>query len=570
MIILGLNCFHGDASAAVFRDGELIAAAEEERFNRFKHSGGFPSNAIRWCLYQAGIDVRDIDYVAIPRKSSAHIFRKLIWAARLPVASTARFKALKKFTSLKEQLALCFGLNANEIKADFKFVEHHLAHMASSFYTSDHQNAAVVSIDGMGDHASMVWGVGEGKKLIIKDHVYFPHSLGFLYTAITQYLGMRAYGDEYKTMGLASYGKPKYEDIFQKIAQIGNSIDFKLDLSYFIHHSKGIDMTFEEGEPYIGTMFSDKLVKTFGPPREPGSPVNSHHKDIASSLQKRTETIVLELLRRVKYSSGQQNLCYAGGVAFNCVLNGRILGETGFDDLYIQPAAGDAGLAIGASLFVYHHILGNPRKFVMKHSYWGPEYSNDQIKEELDDAGLRFSTKDGSHLSDHIASKLAEGKIVAWYQGKAEWGPRALGNRSILADPRNENMKEILNQKIKNREMFRPFAPSVLKEKAQEWFEGKTDSPFMLITYNAKKEKIKYMPAPIHVDGSARIQTVDQSTNPLYWNLIKQFENQTGVPALINTSFNESEPIVDTPKQALETFTRTNMDVLVMGNYVIE
>jgi len=570
MIILGLNCFHGDASAAVFRDGEMIAAAEEERFNRFKHSGGFPSNAIRWCLYQAGIDVRDIDYVAIPRKSSAHIFRKLIWAARLPVASTARFKALKNFTSLKEQLALCFGLKANEIKADFKFVEHHLAHMASSFYTSDHQNAAVVSIDGMGDHASMVWGVGEGKKLIVKDHVYFPHSLGFLYTAITQYLGMRAYGDEYKTMGLASYGKPKYEDIFQKIAQIGNSIDFKLDLSYFIHHSKGIDMTFEEGEPYIGTMFSDKLVKTFGPPREPGSPVNSHHKDIASSLQKRTETIVLELLRRVKYSSGQQNLCYAGGVAFNCVLNGRILGETGFDDLYIQPAAGDAGLAIGASLFVYHHILGNPRKFVMKHSYWGPEYSNDQIKEELDDAGLRFSTKDGSHLSDHIASKLAEGKIVAWYQGKAEWGPRALGNRSILADPRNENMKEVLNQKIKNREMFRPFAPSVLKEKAQEWFEGKTDSPFMLITYNAKKEKIKYMPAPIHVDGSARIQTVDQSTNPLYWNLIKQFENQTGVPALINTSFNESEPIVDTPKQALETFTRTNMDVLVMGNYVIE
>ena len=570
MIILGLNCFHGDASAAVFRDGELIAAAEEERFNRFKHSGGFPSNAIRWCLYKAGVDAREIDYVAIPRKSNAHILRKLIWAARLPVASTARFKALKNFTSLKEQLASCFGLKANEIKADFKFVEHHLAHMASSFYTSEHQNAAVVSIDGMGDHASMVWGVGEDTKLIIKDYVYFPHSLGFLYTAITQYLGMRAYGDEYKTMGLASYGNPKYEDIFEKIVQIGKSIDFKLDLSYFIHHSKGIDMTFEEGEPYIGTMFSDKLVKTFGLPREPGSPVNSHHKDIASSLQKRTEAIVLELLRRVKYTSGQQNLCYAGGVAFNCVLNGRILGETGFDDLYIQPAAGDAGLAIGASLFVYHHILGKPRKFVMKHGYWGPEYSNDQIKGELNDAGLRFSTKDESHLSDHIASKLAEGKIVAWYQGKAEWGPRALGNRSILADPRDENMKEILNQKIKNRETFRPFAPSVLKEKAQEWFEGRTDSPFMLITYNAKKEKIKYMPAPIHVDGSARIQTVDQSTNPLYWNLIKQFENQTGVPALINTSFNESEPIVDTPKQALETFRRTNMDILVMGNYVIE
>ena len=570
MIILGLNCFHGDASAAIFRDGELIAAVEEERFNRFKHSGGFPSNSIRWCLYQAGIDLREIDYVAIPRKSSAHILRKLIWAARLPVASSSRIKALQNFVSLKQQLAACFGLNAKEIKAEFKFVEHHLAHMSSSFYVSGRQNAAVVSIDGMGDHASMVWGIGDGKKLTIKDYVYFPHSIGFLYTAITQYLGMRAYGDEYKTMGLASYGNPKYEDVFNQIIQIGKSIDFKLDLSYFIHHTKGIDMTFGTGEPYIGPMFSDKLVKTLGPPRESGSPVTSNHKDIASSLQNRTEAIVLELLSRIRTSSGQRNLCYAGGVAFNCVVNGRILAETGFDDLYIQPAAGDAGLAIGASLFLYHHILDKPRKFIMNHSYWGPQYSNDHIKDELRASGTAFSIKDESDLADYIASKLAEGKIVAWYQGKSEWGPRALGNRSILADPRQKNMKEILNEKIKNRETFRPFAPSVLKEKSQDWFEDNPNSPFMLITYNAKQEKIKHIPAPIHVDGSARIQTVDKSTNPLYWNLIKQFENQTGVPVLINTSFNESEPIVDTPKQALSTFKRTNMDILVMGNYVIE
>jgi len=570
MIILGLNCFHGDASAALFQDGELIAAVEEERFNRFKHSGGFPSNAVRWCLYKGGIDPREIDYVAIPRKSSAHILRKLIWAARLPVLSAGRLKALKRFISLKEQLASCFGLKADDIKADFKFVEHHLAHMSSSFYTSTYKNSAVVSIDGMGDHASMVWGIGQDKELIIKDYVHFPHSIGFLYTAITQYLGMKAYGDEYKTMGLASYGNPKYEDVFEQIIKLGNSIDFKLDLNYFTHHNKGINMTFETGEPYIGTMFSDKLIDTFGAPRVPGSQVTSHHKDIASSLQKRIETVVLELLRRIKHSSSQQNLCYAGGVAFNCVLNGRILDETGFNNLYIQPAAGDAGLAIGASLFVYHHVLGNPRKFAMKHSYWGPEYSNDQIHDVLKDSGSKFSTKDESYISDYIASKLAEGKIVAWYQGKAEWGPRALGNRSILADPRNKDMKEILNQKIKNRETFRPFAPSVLREKASEWFEDTTDSPFMLITYKARKDKIKYMPAPIHVDGSARIQTVDQLTNPLYWNLINHFENKTGVPALINTSFNESEPIVDTPQQALQTFKRTNMDILVMGNYVIE
>jgi len=570
MIILGLNCFHGDASAALFRDGELVAAVEEERFNRFKHSGGFPSNAVRWCLYKGGIDPREIDYVAIPRKSNAHILRKLMWAARLPASSANRFKALKNFISLKEQLAFCFGLKPNDIKADFKFVEHHLAHMASSFYTSSYENAAVVSIDGMGDHASMVWGVGQDNKLIIKDYVYFPHSLGFLYTAITQYLGMQAYGDEYKTMGLASYGNPKYGDVFEQIVKIGNSIDFKLDLNYFTHHNRGIDMTFETGEPHVGPMFSDKLIETFGPSRVPSSQVTIHHKDIASSLQKRIETVVLELLTRIKYSSGQQNLCYAGGVAFNCVLNGLILAETGFNNLYIQPAAGDAGLAIGASLFVYHHVLGNSRKFVMNHSYWGPEYSNDQIYDVLKDSGSKYSTKDESYIFDHIASKLTEGKIVAWYQGKSEWGPRALGNRSILADPRNKDMKEILNQKIKNRETFRPFAPSVLREKASEWFEDTTDSPFMLITYKAKKDKIKYMPAPIHVDGSARIQTVDQTTNPLYWNLIKHFENKTGVPALINTSFNESEPIVDTPKQALETFKRTNMDVLVMGNYVIE
>ncbi len=570
MIILGLNCFHGDASAALFRDGELIAAVEEERFNRFKHSGGFPTNAVRWCINKAEIDPREIDYVAIPRKSSAHIFRKMMWAARLPLSSATRLKALKNFTNLKEQLAACFGLRATDIKADFKFVEHHLAHMASSFYTSPYENATVVSIDGMGDHASMVWGIGEDKKLVIKDYVYFPHSLGYLYTAITQYLGMQAYGDEYKTMGLASYGNPKYMDVFEKIVKVGNAIDFKLDLSYFTHHKRGIDMTFGTGEPFIGGMFSDKLIKTLGPKRPPGSEVTPHHKDIASSLQKRTETVVLELLRRIKYSSGQQNICYAGGVAFNCVLNGRILAETGFENLYIQPAAGDAGLAIGASLFVYHNVLGKPRKFVMEHSYWGPEYSNNQIYDALKDSGSKYSTKDENHIFDYISSSLAEGKIVAWYQGKAEWGPRALGNRSILADPRSKTMKETLNEKIKNRETFRPFAPSVLKEKAPEWFENVTDSPFMLTTYNAIKEKIKYMPAPIHIDGSARIQTVDQSTNSLYWNLIKHFENKTGIPALINTSFNESEPIVDTPQQALETFKRTNMDILVMGNYVIE
>lgn len=570
MIVLGLNAHHGDASAALFRDGELIAAVEEERFTRVKHEAGFPTNAIRYCLQAAGANPQDIDHVAIPRKRSAHLFHKALWAMRMPKLAVNRASVWKRFGDIRATLAHSLDVRPSEFNPQVHYVEHHMAHVSSSFYASPFQDAAVLSLDALGDFASMSWGTGRDRNLEIDGYVLFPHSLGLFYTAMTQYLGLWNYGDEYKVMGLAAYGEPTYGDVFERIVRSGPGLDFQLDLKYFSHHRGGPEMSWEGGEPKIGQLFSDELENVLGPARRPDEPVEKRHKDIAATLQWRLEEVVFSLLNELHKSTGSDNLCYAGGVAFNCAANGKIFDRTPFKEVYIQPAAGDAGLAVGSALYVQHQVLAQPRKFVMAHSYWGPESSTDSMKHAVERSGLVYSEFDIAELAEHTAAKISEGKIVGWFQGRSEWGPRALGNRSIVVDPRRDDMQDILNQRIKQRETFRPFAPSILEEKTGDWFEKDYPSPFMLMTYPVKPEKRSLIPAPTHVDGTGRLQTVSKATNPAYWELITAFERQTGVPLLLNTSFNEREPIVNTPEEAIACFERTGMDVLALGPFLIE
>ncbi len=570
MYILGINTYHGDSAAAIVVNGDLVAAVEEERFTRIKHTAGFPCQAIRYCLDAAGIPPEAIDHVVIPRKRSAHLLHKAMWAIRLPHMALNRSSAWRQFGDVKGTLAHCLDIAPSRLQAQFHFVEHHVAHAASSFYPSPFQEAAILSLDGLGDFASMLWGKGKDKDLSIEGYVLFPHSLGFLYTALTQYLGFWKYGDEYKVMGLGAYGKPRYGELFEDIVRVGRDMDFSLNLRYFTHHRQGPDMTWDAGEPQQGQLFSDHLEKSLGPARTPGATVEEHHEDVAATLQWRLEEVLLTLMNHLHKRTQIPNLCYAGGVAFNCVANGKIFDRTPFQEVYIQPAAGDAGLAIGAALYLYHQVLGFPRKIKMDHAYWGPEYLPDQLKADLDRYGLGYRVLEQPNLVEEAAKLIAEGKVVGWFQGRAEWGPRALGNRSIVVDPRRSEMKEILNQRIKHRETFRPFSPSILEDRTGEWFESSYPSPFMLLAYPVRPEKREQIPAPTHVDGTGRLQTVSHSTNPLYWELIREFEKSTGVPVLLNTSFNENEPMVNTPEEAIECFLRTKMDALAIGPFLIE
>ena len=570
MYILGINAYHADASAAIILDGKLIAAVEEERFTRIKHTAGFPSNAVRYCLQQAGIKIQDVSYVAIPRKRSAQLFRKLFWAVKTPGFAIRRANVWQKFSSVKEELAIACGVSKDEIKAEFNFVEHHIAHAASAFYCSPHLESAILTLDGLGDFSSMVWGKGLGNKLNVEGRTFFPHSLGLYYSAICQYLGFNNYGDEYKVMGLAPYGKPKYLDTFRNIVQHNKELNYNLDLEYFTHHRSGADISWSAGKPLMPKLFSNAIERDLGPARLPNEPLKEHHYDIASSLQTRLEEIIIGIANELYEKTGSNSLCYAGGVAFNCVVNGKILSQTPFENIYIQPAAGDAGLAIGGAAYLYHHSLGNKRSsFVMDHAYWGPEYSEDLIKGSLISSGLDYVEMDDDVLAKYVAERISEGDIVGWYQGRSEWGPRALGNRSIVADPRRAEMKDILNSRIKHREDFRPFAPSILEEFTAEWFEQEYQSPFMQMTYQVNPNKVSDIPAPTHVDGSGRLQTVNASNNQKYYKLIKEFHGITGIPVVVNTSFNDNEPIVNTPDEAIASFMRTKMDTLAIGPYFV-
>jgi len=580
MIILGINAYHGDAAAAIIRRGNLIAAAEEERFNRIKHSAGFPKEAIKYCLKEAGVSARDIDYIAVPRNPKARIFRKIYYGIKIPKLALRRLVALKKTQDIKNKLAEIFAVDKSQIKAKLINVEHHRCHIASSFFVSPFEKSLLFSADGLGDFASTAWGIGKGNKIQILGEVTFPHSLGLYYTAITQYLGFLNYGDEYKVMGLAAYGEPEYRKEFKKIIFNTNKLGFKLGLDYFVHHKKLVDMNFEEGYPYLEPLYSEYLEKRLGLHRQEDEPIETRHKDIAASLQERLEEILLSLLNGVhnSYHKNEVNkLCMTGGVAFNCVANGKIFQETPFKEVYIPPACGDAGLAIGAAYYVWHQLLNKPRDFVMEHAYWGSEYNDTEISRELDAMSKDLNEKgcviekieDIGKLCRKTARYIADGNVVGWFQGRMEWGPRALGNRSILADPRRPEMKDTLNARVKNREPFRPFAPSILEEKIGEYFQEVHRSAFMLFAYKIRPDKLKLIPAVTHIDGTARIQSVNYQTNPLYWQLIKEFEKITGIPILLNTSFNENEPIVRSPKEALDCFLRTKMDILVMGKYIL-
>ena len=577
MIILGLNAFHADSAAAILRDGTLIAAAEEERFRRVKHWAGFPTQAIEYCLREAKLDLDDVDHVAVNQDSRANILRKLghVLSHRPdPALVIARWRNRRHRAGVLDLLSGAFP--GKRVRATLHTIEHHLAHLSSAFHVSPFEEAVTVSVDGFGDFSSAAWGLGAGSNLSVAQRIYFPHSLGVFYQALTQYLGFPHYGDEYKVMGLAPYGKPAYLDQFRKLVRLLPDGSFRLNLDYFRHHQSQISYQWNDDTPQFSDLFSPALEDLLGPRRKPTDSLEDRHRDIARSVQAMYEEAFFHLIGKAQERYGSTNLALAGGCAMNSVANGKVRRLTPFRRVYVQSAAGDAGGAIGAAFALWHQ-LGGKRTFVMDHAYWGPEFDSSDIakvlskhRSQMSHAGCDVEDMpDASALCDRTATAIADGKVVGWFQGRMEWGPRALGNRSILCDPRRADMKRILNEKIKRRESFRPFAPSVLEDAVPEWFEESDAVPFMMQVFQIREEKSKLIPAVTHVDGSGRLQTVSRETNPLYWQLITAFYERTGIPMVLNTSFNENEPVVCKPEEALDCFLRTQMDVLVLGNVMI-
>ena len=627
--IIGINAFHGDSSACLIRDGELIAAAEEERFRRIKHWAGFPSESIKYCLAEAGITLADVDHVAINQDSRASFARKVLYTlTHLPSPALVfdRLKNKRKRDSVETHLAREFPgqIFSGQVHA----VEHHLAHLSSAVHVSPFEEAVVVSVDGFGDFASAAWGVGRGNEITVEGRVHFPHSLGIFYQALTQFLGFPHYGDEYKVMGLAPYGEPKYLYQMRKIVLLQADGSFRLNLKYFRHHREKISYEWENGIPAVGTLFSTALSELLGHTRKKDAPLLQHHMDMARSVQAMYEEAFFHLLSTLHAKHKLDTVAVAGGCGMNSVANGKIVLNTPFRQVYVQSAAGDAGGAIGAAFNVWHGLGLSPspqpspvngvgastqpgstccgscqpptlrvgdtvtpsppagegwgegaanRRFHMSHAYWGPAYSDEEIGELLAAKAAELATQacvaeqisDEAELCRRTATAISEGQVIGWFQGRMEWGPRALGNRSILGDPRRADMKDILNLKIKRRESFRPFAPSILRDAVPEWFEQDADVPFMMQVFQIREAQRASIPAVAHVDGSGRLQTVSRDTNPRYYQLIEAFRNLTGVPMLLNTSFNENEPVVCRPEEALDCFLRTKMDVLVMGNWMV-
>ena len=583
MHILGLNIYHADASAVLLRDGQLIAALEEERFRRVKHFAGVPSMAIRRCLDIADIEGRNIDAIAVSRNPRAHVFRKAAFVlTRRPGRHLLgnRMDHLRKVRDMKTPLAEVLSMPVERLPK-IHFVEHHPAHLASAFFVSGFEDAAICALDGFGDFVSTSLAFGQDRRLKMLDRVYFPHSLGILYTAVTQYLGFLGYGDEFKIMGLAPYGRPSFVEPLQRLVHLKSDGLFELDLKYFRHWSDGDEMEWDNGYPTLGKLYSAELERLLSPARRVEEPLTQFHEDVAHSLQAVYETCAFHVLNSLWKRTKAKRLCLAGGCAMNSVANGKVRAQTPFEEIYVQPAASDNGTALGAAYFLWHQRLGKPRTFVMNHALWGTAYDDYNIEPLLDAGAIyerpgapraplqlsRFEST--SELCRATARLLADGNVVGWYQGRMEWGARALGNRSILADPRRADMRELINAKIKFREKFRPFAPSVLEEAVCDYFVNAAPDPFMQQVYPVQEDKRRLIPAITHVDGSGRLQTVNEGQNPLYYRLIREFTNITGIPMLLNTSFNENEPIVDTPAQAVACFLRTQMDALVVGNTMV-
>jgi carbamoyltransferase len=576
---LGLNAYHGDSSACIMRDGKLIAATEEERFRRIKHWAGFPSEAIRYCLREAGIGLRDVAYVALNQDSRANFGRRMAYLLRSrpsPALVLERLRNRAKRSRVEELLERAFP--GERFSGQVHRVEHHLAHLASAFLVSPFEEASAVSVDGFGDFASAAWGLGRGSSITVEQQVYFPHSLGIFYQALTQYLGFPRYGDEYKVMGLAPYGEPKHVEALRKLVLLKNDGGFRLDLAYFRHATERVEYVWAGGEPSVGTLYTPALEELLGPARRPEADLTQRHRDIASSVQAVYEEAFFNLLNHVHARHGSDRLALAGGCAMNSVANGKVPLRTQYKQVYVQAAAGDAGGAIGAACWAWHQANGGTRRFTMDHAYLGPAFAEGEIaallearSAALSSAGCRAERVPSEEtLLARTAQAIADGLVVGWFQGRMEWGPRALGNRSIVCDPRRANMKDILNSKIKRRESFRPFAPSILREAVSEWFEQDADVPFMTQVYPIRPEKRSLIPAVTHVDGSGRLHTVSGDANPRYYRLIESFRNLTGIPVVLNTSFNENEPIVCRPEEALDCFLRTKMDVLVLGDWTIE
>jgi len=576
-IIVGINAFHGDSSACLLRDGKLVAAAEEERFRRVKHWAGFPSEAIRYCLQEAKVSLGDVDHFAINRDAKANFLKKVSFSiAKRPDLKFVRdrLRNAKAVVSIEDELDRAFP--ASNLRAKVHNIEHHRAHLASAFFVSPFDEAVAVSVDGFGDFASAAWGVGKQNEVEVEDKVYFPHSLGIFYQALTQFIGFPHYGDEYKVMGLAPYGEPRYMDAMRQIVRLLPDGSFQLNLKYFRHHREKMVYEGDNGIPSVSTLFSPALSELLGQARDKDALIEQKHKDIARSAQAMYEEAFFHLLNALHGRHGLDAVVIAGGCGMNSVANGKVTLKTPFKKVYVQAAAGDAGGAVGAAYAVWHE-LGGARGPAHHHAYWGPAFSNEQIGQLLAERLADISAQgcevsridDDAVLYRQTAEAAARGEVIGWFQGRMEWGPRALGNRSIIGDPRRSDMKDILNLKIKRRESFRPFAPSVLQAAVGEWFEQDGDVPFMMQVYQIRADKRAQIPAVTHADGSGRLQTVLASTNPRYHALITAFFDLTGVPMLLNTSFNENEPVVCKPVEALDCFLRTKMDVLVMENWMV-
>ena len=574
--VLGINAYHGDVSAALLRDGQLVAAVEEERFRRIKHCAGFPTLAIRSVLEMAGIRGQEVRHVAVSRDPKANLLRKGLFTIRhRPDLRLVldRVRNAGKVRDLHGPLAAALGVPRDDLP-DLHYVEHHPAHLASAFFVSPFASAACCAIDGFGDFVSTSFAIGSRNHLEVLDKVYFPHSLGLMYTAVTQFLGFHGYGDEFKVMGLAPYGRPRHVDAVRELVRLTDGGKFQLSLDYFRHWSDGVEMEWDDGYPTLGRVYSDRLTHLLGPAREPSAPLTEREEDIAHSLQVVYEDCAMHVLNALWEETRQDAVCLAGGCAMNSVANGKVRQRTPFTSVYIQPAAGDNGTALGAAYYVWHETLRHERAFVMEHAYWGTSHDAERVLASIPDRDEAWEfdiemCPTSAEAARVAASLVASGHVVGWYQGRMEWGARALGNRSILADPRRGDIRELINTKIKFRERFRPFAPSIAEEALHDYFEDAAHDPFMQQVYPVRPDKRAVIPAVTHVDGSGRLQTVSARTNPTYYALIKEFEKITGVPVVLNTSFNENEPIVDTPEQALDCFMRTRMDAIVLHNAVV-
>ena len=573
-LIVGLNAFHPDSSACVLRDGRLVAAVAEERLGaRIKHAAGFPGRALREVLRIVGATIRDVDYVAVGNDSNANILAKVGHVLKAPMRSVrgvlTHFQRRAQMCDFKTLVTEACGAAESDCHFEIVRVEHHLAHIASSYYASDFDEAAGFSYDGAGDFVSAMFARCKGNRIEILDRVFVPHSFGFFYTSICQFIGFERFGEEYKVMGLAAYGRPVYGEVMRELVRLNGNGQFRLDLNCFRPLGKNLEECVDEkGEIILPPLYSDELVKRLGLPRNRKAELTQRDKDLAASCQAHFEEAVLYCLNSLHSRVSSKNLVTAGGCALNGVCNARILRDTLFRRSYIQCAASDDGTAIGAALYVWNTVLGKPRASVIDHAYWGPEYSEAQMENAIRGKGLAYERLNELDFLQRVAQHLNSGHVVGWYQGRSEWGPRALGNRSILAHPGWPGMKDLINQKIKRREAFRPFAPTILAEEVPNYFEQSLESPFMMHVVKIKPEKRQALAAVCHEDNTGRLHTVKREQNRLYYDLIKEFAKLSGTPVVLNTSFNENEPIVDTPEQAINCYLRSDIDVLCLGPFV--